>query len=183
MLHLTGQDPIGKASRFIRSLPVVGGGGRWSWLAEADDDTLDERLYAELSEMARLNEGERRQRLRPLIEAEYSLPDETLHRITRVRLRTLLALDTAAAHRLADSYDSIMNSLPGEVAFRHAEMVQQVARDMGVEDEERLRALLPNEFGEKPGEVSVETPGPREPVEGYPRRRWSTFWRRRKARV
>jgi hypothetical protein len=75
-----------------------------------------------------------------------------------------------------------MNTMPRDIAFRRAAMVQTLARhEFSAEEEARLKALLPNVFGEKPAELSVDTPGPQTPVRKYPRRRWWQFWQRKRA--
>jgi hypothetical protein len=107
--------------------------------------------------------------------------DEGLRDITNARLRAILSLDDHGARSIAETYDSVMNTMPGDLAFRRAASVQTVARhEFSVDEEARLRALIPNVLGEKPKELSAPTPGPQEPAEPYPRRRWWMFWQRKK---
>jgi hypothetical protein len=147
----------------IRMIPFFGGGDQWSWLRGEDEMALQERMTALFREAAVLGEGQRRQRLRPLIDAEYSLPDGTLRRVTIARLRSYVTLENEAAHRVADSYDAIINNMPGDIAFRRASFEQQEARsNFSVEEEEKLHSILPNVFGDKPAELQIAEPRARE---------------------
>lgn len=141
--------------------------GGWSWLRDADDLTLQSRMTSFFDGLAGTDEGQRRQRLRPLIDAEYHLPDEVLRRVTMARLRALLTLSQDAAERVAGSYDAIMNSLEGEIAFKRAALVQQMARELSIEEEERLHSLLPNVFGDKPANLQIAKQV-EEPAAGVP---------------
>jgi hypothetical protein len=144
----------------------------------------DREIAAGLRKLPYLEGTELDSEVRKLIEAEYSLDEDGLRAVTFARLRALLSLGDEGAAKVADTYDRVMNTMPGDIAFRRAAVVQTVARhQFGAEDEARLKALLPNVLGEKPAEVSVKTPGPQEPVRPYPRRRWWQFWQRKKAQA
>jgi hypothetical protein len=155
----------------------------WKKIVDMPDGAeRDRELANALKQLPYLEDEPRRAETHRLIEAEYSLGEEDLQALTMSRLRALLSLDDAGAARIAETYEDVMNSMTGEIAFRHAAVVQTIARhQFSVEEEARLKALMPNVFGEKPAEVSVGTPGPQEPAEPYPEKRWSFFWRRKKA--
>jgi hypothetical protein len=157
----------------------------WQKIVSMDDGPeRDGQIAAGLRKLPYLEGDERDAEARRLIEAEYRLDEDGLRAVTFARLRALLSLDDEGAAKVAETYDRVMNTMPGEIAFRRAAVVQTVARhEFDAEDEARLKALLPNVFGEKPAEVSVKTPGPQEPVRPYPRRRWWQFWQRKRAQA
>ncbi|HXH22091.1 MAG TPA: hypothetical protein VNN10_08680 [Dehalococcoidia bacterium] len=142
----------------------------------------DREIAAGLRKLPYLEGEELAIEVRRLIDAEYSLDDEGLRSVSIARLRALLELDDDGAAKVAEAYDRTMNTMPGDIAFRRAATVQTLARhEFSAEEEARLKALLPNVFGEKPAELSVDTPGPQAPVRKYPGRRWWQFWQRKKA--
>ena len=144
----------------------------------------DHEFSALIQKLPELNDAEREQEIRQMIEAEYSQDEEGLREITQTRLQAVLALDDEAARKVAETYDSVMNTMPGDIAFRRAAVVQTTARhQFSVDEEAKLRELVPNVLGEKPKEISVDTPGPQEPVEAYPKRRWWMFWQSKKAKA
>ena len=135
-----------------------------------------------LKQLPYFDEETRRDEIKRLIEAEYSIPDDAgLRDITIARLQAILSLDDEGARSVAETYDDVMNKMPGDIAFRRAAIVQTVARhEFSVDEEARLRALIPNVLGEKPKELSVATPEPQDPVEGHSKRRWWMFWQRQR---
>ena len=155
----------------------------WQKVVEMPDgEERDRDLAALLKQLPYLDDSDREREVERLIRAEYSLDDQRLRSASLARLRSVLAQDDEGARKIAETYDTVMNRMPGDIAFRRAAVVQTVARhEFSVEEEARLRSLIPNVLGEKPSEVSVETPGPQEPVHEYPRQRWWMFWQRKKA--
>jgi hypothetical protein len=129
---------------------------------------------------ATMDDDERSRQIRKVFDAKEALSEEQKQGVVTTLITSLLRLDDAAAKRVAASYQSLLDAGAGDFAFQQTALIQTAAHDLPVEDGERLRNLLPNVFGDKPAEESVKTPGPQEPAEGYPEKRWSTFWEREK---
>ncbi|HEY7268190.1 MAG TPA: hypothetical protein VH951_00050 [Dehalococcoidia bacterium] len=143
----------------------------------ADGPQRDMELTSQLRQLPYLEDIELRSETRRLIEAEYSLQDEDeLRDVTIARLHSILTLNDDAAHKVATTYDSVMNTMPGDIAFRRAAVVQTVARhQFSVEEEARLRDLFPSVLGEKPKELQSATSGSPlvKETKGRP---WWKFW-------
>ena len=142
----------------------------------AEGPQRDMELINQLKQLPYLDDMERRSETRSLIpEAEYSLKDEeALRDITIARLKGVLALDDDGAHKVAATYESVMNTMPGDIAFRRAAVVQTVARhQFSVDEEARLRDLFPGVLGEKPKELQPAGAG--SPLVKS-KRAWWKFW-------
>ena len=152
----------------------------FSSLRQLGPDARQAKLTELLNEIAVQGEEGAQELASKLIDVEYSLPDDEFRSFTESRLKALLALDGETAMRAVNAYEAVMAGAPGDIAFKHIAAVQGASREMSQEDLDRLKGLMPNAFGDKPREVSVATPGPAEPEQGYPHERWSTFWARKK---
>jgi hypothetical protein len=158
----------------------------WGQLATLDAAEREAQMQARYHALATLPEDARRQQLRAMALAEYALPDDELRAFTRSRLRVWLDLETGVAHRIAASYDAVMNQMPGPIAMRRVSIVQTLAKDFPAEDEARLRALVPGVFAGQPPPVTTAAPPPTAvpsppaaPPPAAPRKRpWWAFWQR-----
>lgn len=151
----------------------------WGALTEVGEAEREPRMRARYLELAALSDGERLVRLRAMAEAEYALPDEKLRPFTTSRMRVWLGLDLPVAQTIARSYDAVMRQMPGPVAMRRVATVQTMARGFSLEDQERLRSLVPGVFAARTDAVSVvprilTTPAPAEAK----KRSWWPFGRK-----
>ena len=153
----------------------------WQDIAGLHGYEADDALRERLESIAARDEGERLHALGRLIDFEARLPDPQRGDFVRARLRAMLALDDEAAPRIADTYETLLASMPGEAAYMHSAYVQNFGRELPLHDAERLQDLMPGIFGEKPREEYADTPGPEQPNDAYPAERWSTYWERKKA--
>ena len=127
----------------------------WASLADNDDEEAREAaMAARYTELAGLEEEERRARLKSMAKGEYSLPDEKLRPFTVSRMRTWLAMDQEKAALIAKSYDSVMLEMPAPIAMRRVALVQSLVLDFTVEEEERLRQLVPRVFAGAPSRLT-----------------------------
>jgi hypothetical protein len=151
------------------------------WLRLALMDPVDRvaEMKARYSALAQLPEEERRTSLREMVKAEFSLPDEELRGIMLFRMRTWLALDPEKARIVAASFDGVMKEMSAPMAMRRVALVQKLVMDFSVEEEERLRDLIPGAFAGAPGRITgLERP--EEPLrvqEKAAKRRWWRFRR------
>jgi hypothetical protein len=103
-------------------------------------------MVARYSELATLAEEERRALMLAMARAEYELTDDQLHAFTKSRLGSWLELAPETAQCVASSYDAVMLKMPGPQAMRRVSVVQTLAREFPVEDQDRLASLLPGVF-------------------------------------
>jgi hypothetical protein len=163
----------------------------WAQLATLGADEREPHMRERYDELAALPEEERRRQLRAMAVAEYALPDDQLRAFTLSRLRVWVTLAPDTAQRIAADYDAVMSDMPGTVAMRRVGMVQTLAKELPAEDEERLRALVPNIFAGQPHRLGAEPAAPAaapppaaESQPAHPqapesrRRPWWAFWRK-----
>ena len=122
----------------------------WTDLTELEGTERVAEFARRLDVLAGAGEPTRQQALRELVTYVYDLPDEGVQDMTAARVRALLTLDQTAAHRVARSYDAVLDTMPAAIAMRRVALVQQVARDLSVEDRERLHELEPGIVGAEP---------------------------------
>jgi len=152
----------------------------WGALADLEAVDRETKMLARYSELAATSEEERQAKLRAMARAEYALPDEMLRLFTVSRMRTWLTLDYEKAASIAQSYDAIMQGMPGAAAMRRVTLVQQLVAEFSAEEEARLRELVPKVFAGAPGRMAA-LERPELPVEtrGLPSRKpWWAFWRK-----
>ena len=152
----------------------------WAKLADSEVTPREAAMLARYNELAGLSEDERRSRLRSMARAEYELSDAKLRPFTVSRMRTWLELDPTNAQLIASSYDAVMQEMPAPVAMRRVALVQSLAIEFSVDDEDRLRKLTPRVFA---GAPSRKTGLAREETslsmaDSHPKRSWWAFWRR-----
>ena len=151
----------------------------WAKLSEAETAEREAKMVARYEELAGLSEDERRARLRAMARAEYSLSDERLRPFTISRMRTWLALDEDKAGPVAQSYDAVMQEMPATIAMRRVALVQTLVREFSVEDEERLRRLIPRVFAGAPSRLTglERSESPLQTETATRKKPWWAFWR------
>ena len=148
----------------------------WAELGDMEEEQRESLMEERYLELAALSEEERQAQLRALAPVEYTLPDDKIWPFHRSRLRTWLRMDQSAARRVADSYHEVMQQMPADVGMRRVSIVQTVARSLPLEEEERLRDLVPRVFGETPHGVTEAPESLRETVGDKQRKPWWRFW-------
>ena len=118
----------------------------WSKLTEETPEERERVMLDRYNRLAELSEEERRSQLRPMANAEYALPDEKLRPLTVSRLRTLLNMEHDKAATLINSYDAVMQQMPATAAMRRIGLVQTLITEFSVDDESRMRELIPGVF-------------------------------------
>ena len=118
----------------------------WGKLLDLGDEERQAAMAKRYQELAALEEEKRRHKLMAMARAEYALSDEELRSFTASRLRTWLAMETQMAKRIASSYDSVMEKMPGGQAMRRVATVQTIHNQFSVDDRERLATMIPNIF-------------------------------------
>lgn len=138
-------------------------GQRWAALVSASDEGRPSEMRPILDEVMALDEEERAEAVRSMVEAEYALPDAELQAFTLSRLRAWLAIageDMEAAKSLARGYDAAFDRMPGGAAMRRSTTVQTVARtSLSVEEVQGLFDLIPSIVRQIPRAVPPSTAG------------------------
>jgi hypothetical protein len=124
------------------------------------------RFYAAL---ATLPKSDRLERLRTIVATTYRLPDDEFRTLTESRLRAWLGLDEGVAATVAQSYDAVLQEVSANDAMRRVAVVQTLARDFSLEDQERLRALVPAVFADQGSSLAATMAGPAQPGGARPR--------------
>jgi len=75
---------------------------------------------------------------------------------TPSRLNTWIQLESDQAQTIANSYNWVMDHLPGQMAIRRIETVQSLARQVAVKKAAWLRELIPTVFGDEPIGVRIK---------------------------
>jgi len=146
----------------------------WKELATLDPDAMEARMVEILNEMVSLSDEERLERRLAIARAESDLSDEDLRSYTLCRLRAWLKLESAVADRVAATMDDVMKKIPGPQAMRQIALIQTMAREFSLEDQQKLVALAPNVFGGAPVGLkadAVKAP-PKVVEEPKPAKKW-----------
>lgn len=116
----------------------------WGRLVDLPDREREAQMRARYLALAALSEEEeRRTRLRRMAESESALLEGQLRPFTLSRIRVWLNLEGETAKRISASFNAVMTQMPGPAAMRLVAVVQTVAREFPVADQERLRVLVP----------------------------------------
>jgi len=148
----------------------------WAELGDMEEEQRESLMEERYLELAALSEEERQAQLRALAPVEYTLPDDKIWPFHRSRLRTWLRMDQSAARRVADSYHEVMQQMPADIAMRRVSIVQTVARSVSLDEQERLRALVPRVFGEASTGTGEATKGQSAAGGEKAKRPWWRFW-------
>ena len=151
----------------------------WGMLADLANEDREAKMLQRYGELAPLPEDERQSQMVAMVRAEYDLGDEQLRAFTISRLAIWLKMDLETARRLAGSYDTVMQKLPGAAAYRRVSLVQTLRREFPLEEQERLVNLLPAVFGGTAG-IRVAALARPEPAEQARRAKkgWWPFGKR-----
>ncbi len=119
---------------------------QWGRLAEMTEPARQTALKENVLEMSKLSETDRQARIRRQSEIEYALPDEKLRAIIVSRIRVWMDMDLSVVKPVAASLDQAMNHMTSNIAMKRVALVQTVARDFPLDQQERLQALVPGAF-------------------------------------
>jgi hypothetical protein len=153
----------------------------WGELTEAPEDERQAQMQQRYTEVAALPDGERSTRLRAMAQAEYALPDAELRSFTISRLRALLSIDPEAARTITNTYNAVMQQMPGAIAMRRISLIQTLSREFSLDEQHHLRELMPGVFGDQavaaPAPTSAAAPAAQQPA--VPAKKpWWAFWRK-----
>lgn len=118
----------------------------WGEIASLGEAEREAKMKARYQELAKLTEEERVNRLFAMAQAEYSLNDEKLRSFTYSRMRVWISLDEPTAKTVVASYDQAMDKMPGTAAMRRVALVQNLALTFTLEEQAKLRVLVPKIF-------------------------------------
>ncbi len=115
----------------------------WIQLANATEEARDQGVQKRYTDLAAMPEEERRNQMRTMVQALYTLPDDKVHAFTKSRLRAWARMEDASVKRVAASYKAVMDERPSQEAWRRVTMVQSAFKDLTPEERTRLQSLLP----------------------------------------
>ena len=118
----------------------------WGELSGLGQAEREDKMRARYQELAKLSESERVDRLFAMAQAEYSLNDERLRPFTTSRMRVWIGMDLETAKTVVASYDKAMEVMPGVAAMRRVTLVQNLAMTFSLEEQSKLRVLVPKIF-------------------------------------
>src|SRR6266581_1757391 len=157
--------------------PETGADEVWGKLATAPEGERTAQTLARYRELATQPEAERRAQLQAMARAEYALPDDQLRAMTLSRLQAYLQMEPEEVRTVVASLDAVMNQLPGTMAMRRVALVQTLAREFSLDDQQRLHDLVPNVFGERIANVPEAAPSaPAQPARA--KKAWWAFWKK-----
>ncbi len=152
----------------------------WARLAELGDAEREPQMQARYIELADVSEAERRSRLKSMAQAEQALPDGKLRSLMVSRLRVWLGMEQETAQRVAGSYDAVMNQMPAAESMRQFTAVQSTARTFSLEEQDRLRVLIPRVLGSQHISAVRTSPSASDDTAAPQRKRgWSFFSKKR----
>mgnify|MGYP006865130010 CR=1 FL=1 len=122
-------------------------GQEWAGLVEKEERERESAMVQRYQELATLPDEELDAQMREMASSEYDLPDQELRDFTVSRLRAWLDLEIDTARKMADSYNRVMETLPGGKAIRQVSMEQTLARAFSPEDQALLVEMEPGIFG------------------------------------
>ncbi len=122
----------------------------WVALASATEEVRATEMKRRYGELAGLSEEERVKQLTEMAREEYEMPEENLHEFTRTRLLVWIGMDVEQVKKVAHSYDTALQALPGTLAMRRVGSVQTVARNFTADQIDHLHAVIPSIVREMP---------------------------------
>ncbi|MCA9821159.1 MAG: hypothetical protein KC495_05525 [Dehalococcoidia bacterium] len=146
----------------------------WTAMSQLEQDAQDEAATAAYAAIADFDEADRRTELASAIEIIYRLPDPQLRSMTEARLRAWLALPPEKAAIVGNSFESVMDAGPADIAMRRVTVVQSVAFKLTPEEIAQLRNVVPRVLGDAPPPTASMSEGT-----GAPPPPWWAFWRKR----
>ncbi|MGD9932469.1 MAG: hypothetical protein AB7T37_02025 [Dehalococcoidia bacterium] len=146
----------------------------WTAMSKLDQTPQNEAATAAYAKIADLEEAPRKKELMAAIETVYHLPDPQLRSMTEARLRAWLALPPEKASLVGNSFESVMDEGPADIAMRRVTIVQSVASKLTAEEITQLRRVVPRVLGDAPPVTASMSAGT-----GDPPPPWWAFWRKR----
>ena len=122
----------------------------WVALVDATEEARTAEMKRRYGELAGLSEEERVKQLTEMARGEYEMSEQKIHLFTKSRLLVWIDMEEEQVKRVARSYDTAVQSLPGTLAMRRVGAVQTVARNFGVSQIDRLHDVIPSIVREMP---------------------------------
>jgi hypothetical protein len=154
----------------------------WASLITLEEDARINEMAARFTATNALPEAERDVTIKKIVDATYAMDDAQLHAMTLSRLRSFLRMEEHAAHDIGHAFEKVANELPADQAMRRVMMLQKVGADMSLEEQARLRAIVPSALGDAPTNADETTRLPSDleaeaAAEPEEKRPWWAFWR------
>ena len=144
----------------------------WFALGAQGVQEREPAMLEKFSEIARLADRDRSDRVAMLLRAEHDLQGDGIRGIMASKLRVLLQMDEEAAKNIATSYSGAVQHLSSEQAMLHVAISQRLSQDFSEEDRDRLLAIDPRLFGARPQPARAPR---QESAPPAPRRWWWPF--------
>lgn len=149
----------------------------WASLADLEEEDREQQMEGRYKELFALAEDERRGRMRSMAAVEYSIEDDKIRPFHLSRLRVWLLMDPAIIQTISASYDAVLDQMPGDVAMRRVGLAQSLIKAFSQTEQEQLRSVLPQIFGDRGTAASSWRPT----ADGFlarPRAKkpWWAFW-------
>ena len=122
----------------------------WVALVDATEEARTAEMKRRYGELAGLSEEERVKQLTEMARGEYEMSEQKIHLFTKSRLLVWIDMEEEQVKRVARSYDTAVQSLPGTLAMRRVGAVQTVARNFSVGQIDRLHVVIPSIVREMP---------------------------------
>ena len=146
----------------------------WAAMSKLEQTLQNEAATAAYAKIADLEEAPRKKELMAAIETVYHLPDPQLRSMTEARLRAWLALPPEKASVVGNSFESVMDEGPADIAMRRVTIVQSVAFKLTPEEITQLRTVVPRVLGDAPAVTASMSQGSSPPPAP-----WWAFWKKR----
>jgi hypothetical protein len=117
-------------------------------MATKDQNGQNEAVTAAYAAIADQDEAARKASLVHAIESVYRLPDAQLRSMTEARLRAWIALPDEKAKVVGNSFESVMDTMPADIAMRRVTVVQSVAFKLESAELEHLQKIVPRVLGD-----------------------------------
>ena len=142
----------------------------WETMAAMNQDGQNGAVTAAYAAIADQDEATRKESLSKAIHAVYRMPDDQLRSMTEARLRAWLALPDDKAATVGNSFESVMDTMPAEIAMRRVTVVQSVAHKLKPDELEHLQRIVPRVLGDAPKVTPTAMPAESNS------RPWWKFW-------
>ncbi len=150
-------------------------GAEWIKLADVAEGARDQGVQKRYTDLAAMLEEERRNQMRAMVQALYTLPDDKVHAFTKSRLRAWARMEDDAVKRVAASYKVVMDERPSQEAWRRVTMVQSALKDLTPDERTRLQSLLPQLVPAATTTFKPLTPTPPEEPASAKKKGWWPF--------
>ena len=120
----------------------------WQAIADLDQDGQTAAVTTAFAAIAEQDEATRNASLVRSIETVYRLPDEKLRSMTEARLRAWIALPEDKAAVVGNTFESVMDTMPVDIAMRRVTVVQSVAFKLTSDELAHLQHIVPRVLGE-----------------------------------